>query len=192
MEWRPAGWWVCLPLLIFPCTIQSRSSLLAPAHLVGPGKRAIRWLWCGVVFPEEHLWRWVAQVFLWRPDGLPVTQPTGSRHWVHLMLSVIISKFTCLLTTVCFCRLLIRRPFLEQWAAVVCRTRGDFVSEFAAVHAHTPWLVDDSCQRDSRLRWRYHSPATWSQCIVCGSAFIKVIQLLLHSLLLYCWRLWKW
>jgi len=26
MEWRPAGWLVCLPLLIFPCTIKSRSS----------------------------------------------------------------------------------------------------------------------------------------------------------------------
>ena len=51
MEWRPAGWSVCLPLLIFPCTIKSRSSLLAPAHLGGPGKRAIKWLcwwwqWC--------------------------------------------------------------------------------------------------------------------------------------------------
>jgi len=34
MEWRPAGWSVCLPLLIFPCTIKSRSSLLAPAHQV--------------------------------------------------------------------------------------------------------------------------------------------------------------
>ena len=32
MEWRPAGWSVCLPLLIFPCTIKSRSSLLASAH----------------------------------------------------------------------------------------------------------------------------------------------------------------
>jgi len=32
MEWHPAGWSVCLPLLIFPCTIKSRSSLLAPAH----------------------------------------------------------------------------------------------------------------------------------------------------------------
>ena len=38
MEWRSAGWSVCLPLLIFPCTIKSRSSLLAPAHPVGPGK----------------------------------------------------------------------------------------------------------------------------------------------------------
>jgi len=39
MEWRPAGLSVCLPLLIFPCTIKSRSSLLAPAHLGGPGKK---------------------------------------------------------------------------------------------------------------------------------------------------------
>jgi len=23
MEWHPAGWSVCLPLLIFPCTIKS-------------------------------------------------------------------------------------------------------------------------------------------------------------------------
>jgi len=45
MEWRPSGWSVCLPLLISPCTIKSRSSLLAPAHPGGPGKRAIKWLW---------------------------------------------------------------------------------------------------------------------------------------------------
>ena len=42
MEWRPAGWSVCLPLLTFPCTIKSRSSLLAPAHPGGPGKRAVK------------------------------------------------------------------------------------------------------------------------------------------------------
>ena len=40
---------MCLPLLIFPCTIKSRSSLLAPAHSGGPGKRAVKWLW---------QWRW--------------------------------------------------------------------------------------------------------------------------------------
>ena len=45
MEWRPAGWLACLPLLIFPCTIKSRSSLLALAHPGGPGKRAVKWLW---------------------------------------------------------------------------------------------------------------------------------------------------
>jgi len=49
MEWRPTGWSMCLPLLIFPCTIKSRSSLLAPAHPGGPGKRAVKWLWCVVV-----------------------------------------------------------------------------------------------------------------------------------------------
>ena len=41
MEWHTAGWSVYLPLSIFPCTIKSRSSLLAPAHPGGPGKRAI-------------------------------------------------------------------------------------------------------------------------------------------------------
>ena len=38
MEWRPARWSMCLLLLIFPCTIKSRSFLLAPAHPGGPGK----------------------------------------------------------------------------------------------------------------------------------------------------------
>jgi len=57
MEWRPAGWLVCLPLLVFPCTIKSRSSLLAPSHPGGPGKRAVKRLWYGVVvgYQEEHL-----------------------------------------------------------------------------------------------------------------------------------------
>jgi len=38
-------WSVCLPLLIFPCTIKSRSSLLASAHPGGPGKRAKKRWW---------------------------------------------------------------------------------------------------------------------------------------------------
>jgi len=42
IEWCPAGWSVCLRLLIFPCTIKSRSSLLAPAHLGGPRKKAVK------------------------------------------------------------------------------------------------------------------------------------------------------
>jgi len=42
MDWGPAGWSVCLPLLIFPCTIKSRSSLLALADLGGPGKGAVK------------------------------------------------------------------------------------------------------------------------------------------------------
>jgi len=38
MERRHAWWSVCLPLFIFPCTIKSKSSLLALAHPGGPGK----------------------------------------------------------------------------------------------------------------------------------------------------------
>jgi len=49
MEWRPAGWSVCLPLLISHCAIMSRSSLLAPAHPAGPRKRAVKRFSCGVV-----------------------------------------------------------------------------------------------------------------------------------------------
>jgi len=33
MEWRPAGWSVCLPLLIFPCTVKERKGrvfIIAP------------------------------------------------------------------------------------------------------------------------------------------------------------------
>jgi len=40
--WSGARWSVCLPLLIFPCTIKSRSSLLAPAHPGGPRTRALK------------------------------------------------------------------------------------------------------------------------------------------------------
>jgi len=50
MEWRLAWWSVCLPLLIFRCTMKSRSFLLAPAHLGGPGKRAVKRLWSGCGF----------------------------------------------------------------------------------------------------------------------------------------------
>jgi len=42
---------VCLPLLILPCAIKSRSSLLAPAHPGGPGKRAVKG--CGGVYRHK-------------------------------------------------------------------------------------------------------------------------------------------
>ena len=42
MEWRPAGWSVCLSLLVFPCTIKPRSSLLAPTHPGGPWKMGVK------------------------------------------------------------------------------------------------------------------------------------------------------
>jgi len=46
MEWCPARWSVCLPLLIFPCTIKSRSSFLALTHPGGPGKRGQKTVVC--------------------------------------------------------------------------------------------------------------------------------------------------
>jgi len=49
MEWRPAGWSVCLPLLIFPCTISPKVLFWYRAHPGGPRKRAVKRLWCGVV-----------------------------------------------------------------------------------------------------------------------------------------------
>jgi len=55
MEWCPAGWSVCLPLLIFPYTIKSRSSLLALAVPGGSGKRAVKRLWCGDVVVTDSL-----------------------------------------------------------------------------------------------------------------------------------------
>jgi len=58
MEWRPARWSVCLPLLIFPCTVKFRSSLLAAAHPGGPGKRAVKRLWW---FHEWWRFTWESQ-----------------------------------------------------------------------------------------------------------------------------------
>jgi len=49
MEWCPAGWSMCLPLLIFLCTIKSRSSLLALSHQGGPD-----WLEFNVPFQHRY------------------------------------------------------------------------------------------------------------------------------------------
>jgi len=55
----PSGWSVCLPLLIFLCTIKSRSSLLAAAHPGGPRKRAVKWLWIAVFYVDAaYYYRW--------------------------------------------------------------------------------------------------------------------------------------
>ena len=81
MEWRPAGWSLCLPLLIFPCIIKSRSSLLAPARLGGPGKRAVRWLWCGgglYVYCFCHFVNYTQQ-----QQQQPLYGPSSGTAWVN-------------------------------------------------------------------------------------------------------------
>jgi len=58
---------VCLPLLISPCTIKFRSSVLAPAHPGGPRKRAVNGCVCFVcvsqpcidVFLQDPLVKWL-------------------------------------------------------------------------------------------------------------------------------------
>jgi len=42
------SWMVCVSASVnLTLHNKSRSSLLAPAHPDGPGKRAVKWLWCG-------------------------------------------------------------------------------------------------------------------------------------------------
>jgi len=43
MEWLRAGWSVCLPLLIFSCTIKFSFGTISPGW---SRKRAIKRLWC--------------------------------------------------------------------------------------------------------------------------------------------------
>ena len=54
-EWHPAGWLVCMSLLIFPWTIKSRNSFLASAQPGDPGKRAVKRLWWWWWLPENRV-----------------------------------------------------------------------------------------------------------------------------------------
>jgi len=83
MEWCPAGWSVCLPLLICPCTIKSRSSLLAPAHPGGPGKRAVNGCNSVVVVAAACTQLTCSDRLAGNSDWVVVCEGThqGSRQW---------------------------------------------------------------------------------------------------------------
>ena len=49
MEWRPAGWSVCLPLLIFPCTVKSTEDFWHRLIRMVPEKGHKMVVVCGVV-----------------------------------------------------------------------------------------------------------------------------------------------
>jgi len=66
----PFGLFMGLPLLIFPCTIKSRSSLQAPAHPVGPGKRAVKRLCVSVCYEFDAQTAALLHII-----GFPVTVP---------------------------------------------------------------------------------------------------------------------
>jgi len=86
------GVFICA-LLIFLCTIKSRSSLLAPAHPGGPGKRAIKRLWCGVVvvhaYIQEHIsifneWILLQVCLVWTTcDGVTACWHNVVTEWRH-------------------------------------------------------------------------------------------------------------
>jgi len=81
------SWMVCL--LIFPCTIKSRSSVLAPAHPSGPGKRAVKRLWCG---ESSDVW-----CFLITSPGLvipgsDVRDPTQSKQCPSTRIPVVLQE----------------------------------------------------------------------------------------------------
>ena len=99
MEWRPAGWSVCLPLLISLCTIKSRSSLLAPDHPGGPGERVVKRLWCGG--GSGYHWRFCCGISGWRKpwvNWLTHVRPENGRlkcrWWCKLVIKVLINVFS--------------------------------------------------------------------------------------------------
>jgi len=76
------------PLLIFPCTIKSRSSLLALAHPGRPGKRAVKQLWCVefrclfIIFCMQNCsWRNVYRMFFFAFEYYPLRWTHGIMRW---------------------------------------------------------------------------------------------------------------
>ena len=136
MEWCPAGWSVCLPLLIFPCTIKSRNSPLAPAHPGGPGKRAIkRLLWCG-----ENVATLRCELY-----GTFLT---------HIGLVFIVPPCVTYRWACCFCAGC-QRPFLRTPAH-----RSSWSSDVFVLWESSSWfltcdVLSTSCVEDSRKFFSY-------------------------------------
>ena len=71
---QPAGH--CLPMLIlFPCIMKSRSSLLAPADQGGPGKRGhkmvVMWWFCGCLLATNTWLAGVSSFVSWKHLQIP-------------------------------------------------------------------------------------------------------------------------
>jgi len=75
MEWRPAGWSVCLPVLIFPCTIKSRSSLLHRLTQVVPEKGRKKF----VVVVFKKIFRSMRCTYQWWYDYVTTICSIGHR-----------------------------------------------------------------------------------------------------------------
>jgi len=156
MEWRPAGLSVCLPLLIFPCTIKSRSSFLAPAHPGGPGKRVVKQLWCWTNLCHGRRVWYLAQTSL----KVKVTRDK-TRHFLPLLAACmqfmfgktsLACSFYCV---VCFCcvRFCFFRTTPRDWLGrasekwpILCRVGRKTLTQSITDHCAHPWGM-------ARLSW---------------------------------------
>jgi len=94
IEWHPAGWSLCLPLLIFPCAMKSRTSLLALAHPGGQGKGPLKScgvvVVCSIVFHLPHLEPRSRVAIMIRSDGTLILLRVVIILWL-----VILCSFSC-------------------------------------------------------------------------------------------------
>ena len=85
---------MCMPLLIFPCTVKFRSSLLAPTHPDGPGKRVVKrlWWWWWVVASKASIQSAVS--LPWILVDQDSTRPVGNfAGWIQCF-QVLLNAFT--------------------------------------------------------------------------------------------------
>jgi len=144
MEWCPSGWLVCLPLLIFPCTIKSRSFLLAPAH---PGvlKKGRKMVVVWYRHRASTIWRQChCYMELHKSSQIPGRLKGGS---VCTVVSVVAQLWVWLHSGECGCG--------AQWpVSLLCWHCVDI--ELCAVHIDCgPWraTVELGCC-DSDVLWR--------------------------------------
>jgi len=93
MEWHPAGWSVCLPLLIFPCTIKSRSfssGTSSPGWSRKKGRKTVLverlWYLLSIIF-----WIFVFSCGIWIDSRTLVSQTNASqvpRTWHMLFMKL--------------------------------------------------------------------------------------------------------
>jgi len=92
MEWRPAGWSVCLPLLIFPCTIKSikfSSGTGSPGWSQKKGRITVVCVWVKFLRPTRHKTGYFGDVLPSQSLGIvlklnPTQQKQTRKQWNSL------------------------------------------------------------------------------------------------------------
>jgi len=148
LEWRPSGWSVCLPLLIFPCTIKSRSSFLAPAHPEDPGKKGrktvVVWLW-------TVSWWWV----VWMLLGLCVCVLLSS--WTSCSAAARLSRGLSSIWWSLVVRTTATRRTLQR--SSVCLKYSRHTTLLSSVSFYSSWLA----HRGFLSEVSHHRQSVWTQ-----------------------------